>query len=858
MTGKTGLLAVFSVALSVCHADLANPPRKTIAPDAAHAPGTRTHEGIPSFAASSANGRMWATWYASPTGGEDSNNYLVLATSEDGGRNWREVLVYDPDGAGPLRAFDPEIWVAPDGRLRWTWTERVSPLAAEAKNKYAGCGADPKNDRLVMAELDADVEPDVGALASPGNVREIARGVMMCKPLVTKNGDWILPVAHWGEAPSACVYASNDGGRTFVERGGVTLPKNKRLFDEHQIVQLEDGALRMYVRTKGEPDGIWEATSTDGGRTWSAPFPSALPHVSSRFFVCRLASGGLLMVKNGRPGEPGKGRCDMTAYLSSDDGKTWPHSLVLDAGRNGVSYPDGQQLADGTIAVVYDYDRVGSRQILLATFREEDIVSGKNVSGKLRLRHVVNKASGRPPRDGECIPATRPPGDSVLWPSEKTVLRAQPDSGIASLPDGAMGVTTGVKYQWPGVRMDFAAGACDLSKYGSVKVSVSNITDRTIVVHLGVKGEGREPGGNVRLMPHSSGELFVNLHNAPWVLDAPLKLEGMRGCPKMPDEGSASDLRRTRSFHIFLVQDGKPGGFSVRRVAASGMGVEPKVLPAKTFLPFVDEFGQFAHCDWPGKIHDADELIASRTKEEAWLKEHPCPIPDADKYGGWTGGPRLKATGFFRTEKVNGKWWLVDPEGLLFFSHGVDCVGVGEATGVGFREKYFSWLPKRDDPLFGRFWGKVSWPGAHGFYKDPSRIPFETFDFASANAARKYGRDWWRICAERVHERMRSWGLNTIANWTDCRIYGLRKTPYTANFVTRGPVIEGSSGWWGKFRDPFAPEFAQNAKKSAAEEAARSGEDPWCIGWFVDNELGFGKDDQSGEYSSRCHRAVRS
>ena len=99
MTGKTGLLAVSSVALSVCHADLANLPRETIAPDAAHAPGTRTHVGIPSFAASSANGRMWATWYASPTGGEDSNNYLVLATSEDGGRNWREVLVYDPDGA---------------------------------------------------------------------------------------------------------------------------------------------------------------------------------------------------------------------------------------------------------------------------------------------------------------------------------------------------------------------------------------------------------------------------------------------------------------------------------------------------------------------------------------------------------------------------------------------------------------------------------------------------------------------------------------------------------------------------------------------------------------------------------------
>ena len=192
-------------------------------PDAAHAPETRTHEGIPSFAATSDGGRMWATWYASPTGGEDSNNYIVLATSVDNGRNWREVFVYDPDGEGPLRAFDPEIWVAPDGRFRWTWTERVSPLAAECTDKYAGVFADPKADRLMMAEFDAEKEPNVATLSSPGAVREIARGVMMCKPTVLKNGDWLLPVSHWGEAPSACVYASVDGGRTFVGGYGVRL-----------------------------------------------------------------------------------------------------------------------------------------------------------------------------------------------------------------------------------------------------------------------------------------------------------------------------------------------------------------------------------------------------------------------------------------------------------------------------------------------------------------------------------------------------------------------------------------------------------------------------------------------------------
>ncbi len=67
--------------------------------------------------------------------------------------------------------------------------------------------------------------------------------------------------------------------------------------------------------------------------------------------------------------------------------------------------------------------------------------------------------------------------DTILWPSEKIVLRAQPDSRIAPLSDGAMGVETGVKYRWPGVRMDFVAGECDLSEYGDVTIAVSNTMD---------------------------------------------------------------------------------------------------------------------------------------------------------------------------------------------------------------------------------------------------------------------------------------------------------------------------------------------------------------------------------------------
>ena len=84
-------------------------------------------------------------------------------------------------------------------------------------------------------------------------------------------------------------------------------------------------------------------------------------------------------------------RSNMTAFLSTDDGKTWPHQLLLDP-RAMVSYPDGVQAADGTIYILYDWNRHTDAEILLARFREDDVVAGKIVSSDGKLRMLMNKA----------------------------------------------------------------------------------------------------------------------------------------------------------------------------------------------------------------------------------------------------------------------------------------------------------------------------------------------------------------------------------------------------------------------------------------------------------------------------------
>jgi hypothetical protein len=97
-----------------------------------------------------------------------------------------------------------------------------------------------------------------------------------------------------------------------------------------------------------------------------------------------LKSGNALLVKYSNPIDTER-RSHLTAYVSKDDGATWLGGLVLDE-RPGISYPDGFQAPDGRIFVQYDRKRECG-EILLAIFTEEDVLAGKNVSGKMVLKH---------------------------------------------------------------------------------------------------------------------------------------------------------------------------------------------------------------------------------------------------------------------------------------------------------------------------------------------------------------------------------------------------------------------------------------------------------------------------------------
>lgn len=356
------------------------PPAVLVRPGAPYAASTRAFQGISSLACGH-DDRLWAVWYGGITPGEDHNNYVMLAVSTDRGATWSdEILVIDPDGEGPVRAFDPEVWLAPDGNLWLFWAQ--------------GMTADRRTPTGVWAITGREADGAGIVFSAP---RRLCDGVMMCKPIVLSSGEWCLPVSLWHrrEAGSAAMFVSADQGLSWDQRGACDVPPADRNHDEHMIVELENGRLWMLVRTNY---GIGESLSVDGGRSWSALQPSGIPHPASRFFIRRLQSGRLLLVRH----DPGEGkvadgeskgvRSHLTAFLSEDDGRSWPHRLLLDE-RTSVSYPDGDQAGDGTLYVTYDFQRRDAREILMVAFCEEDVLRGGDEAAANIRRALISKAS---------------------------------------------------------------------------------------------------------------------------------------------------------------------------------------------------------------------------------------------------------------------------------------------------------------------------------------------------------------------------------------------------------------------------------------------------------------------------------
>ncbi len=237
-------------------------------------------------------------------------------------------------------------------------------------------------------------------------------------------------------------------------------------------------------------------------------------------------------------------------------------------------------------------------------------------------------------------------------------------------------------------------------------------------------------------------------------------------------------------------------------------------------LPYLDKFGQVRAVDWPGKARGAKQIGDELRSEIAAAKEQ-VNARRLSQYGGWLDGPKLEATGHFRTQKHEGRWWLVDPEGYLFFSVGVCLAGHKNETLLTqerIRKGFFEWYP--DDEHYLRWIGRK---------KQGNK---EYLHFPPLNFQKALGEDWEAINRDGIHTRMRAWGLNSFGAWADEGLQKDARTPYTLL----------SSIWWNKdygvLPAPFRPGFEEELRE-ALQTLTWAKDDPYCLGVFMGNELGW-------------------
>jgi len=181
----------------------------------------------------------------------------------------------------------------------------------------------------------------------------------------------------------------------------------------------------------------------------------------------------------------------------------------------------------------------------------------------------------------------------------------------------------------------------------------------------------------------------------------------------------------------------------------------------------------------------------------ASLRERPY-IPSGPETG-----VRGTATGFFHIETINGRDWPIDPTGRA-----VILAGTQHIKPWGTHSDAVGYSP------YGRFVA-TNYPSV----------------------------DAW---AEETLARLDDWGFTMLGNACALGVLAHKTLPHVRNLQMGQRVSRGDPDWYiceWKYKPCSAlpnvwhPDFAAACEWRAREQCAPFKDDPWLIGWFIDNEL---------------------
>lgn len=255
-----------------------------------------------------------------------------------------------------------------DGAPVWSWQDIIllkpgKSFADDLKAGFKEIGY-PENMWAEYAKAYTDMLVDNASDPVKTDI-----GWMTRTPVLTlKSGRILIPLYSDGFNVSLAAY-SDDQGATWAASKPIVGLGNI----QPAIVEREDGTLLAYMRDNGvEPKRIIEASSQDGGATWSIGTDMAFKNSGGSVSACSLGNGRWALVFN----DAEEGRHNLAIALSEDEGKTWPFKKILENSEDqqrSFAYPTVLRGSDGNVHISYSYSGPEGKSIKYDTFSVDSI-----------------------------------------------------------------------------------------------------------------------------------------------------------------------------------------------------------------------------------------------------------------------------------------------------------------------------------------------------------------------------------------------------------------------------------------------------------------------------------------------------
>jgi sialidase-1 len=276
---------------------------------------------------------------------------IALRRSTDGGDTWEPARIIVVEGAAtadnPVAIADRKA-----GVVHFLYQVDYARCFYMHSEDDGATFSEPAEITSVFEEFRAEYDWNVIA-PGPGHGIQLHSGRLLVPVWLSTGGEQHRP---------SCVSTiySDDCGNTWhrgeiVTFNGDQAQDGRAIVNPSETVAIErgDGRVLLNIRSESMAERRLVSLSEDGAAGWTKPaFDESLFESVCMASIAAMDSDQGRIILFANPDSGSSFRENLIVKLSYDDGKTWPHSRVLDPGV--AAYSDMAVTSDGTILCLYE------------------------------------------------------------------------------------------------------------------------------------------------------------------------------------------------------------------------------------------------------------------------------------------------------------------------------------------------------------------------------------------------------------------------------------------------------------------------------------------------------------------------